>query len=50
MNPNTSVTKFLRYGFRDAQTRSQTDTPEDSMHPAPKVFGGGDRKFNEYEN
>ena len=27
--------------FRDAQTHSRTDTPENRIPPVPNVFGGG---------
>jgi len=28
-------------GYREAQTHSRMDTPENRMPPVPKVFGGG---------
>jgi len=55
MNANTAVTKIewnSAYCFWDmmftsfsgrtnSQTHSRTDTPENRMAPAPKVFGAG---------
>jgi len=39
--------QFLRYGVHKVlgtHTHSRTDTSENSVPPAPKVFGGGDTK------
>ena len=39
--PSLVIEIWCSHGFEDTQTHSWTDTPENSMPPAPKVFGAG---------